>query len=317
MTKVSRRNFIKSSIGIAGTSILSGRKLGFARSAGATKPRVFKYAICNESMKGMAWEDQCQLAAKAGYQGIEIAAFSLVQESVDEITPVRRKEMVKALQKHGLECAGLHWLLAPPPAGLHATTSDSTVYQKTWDYLGKLIDFCGDLGGTVMVFGSPKQRNAAEGVTIAEATKRLADGLAKAADHAAARKVKILIEPLDHTQTNVVNTTAEAMKIVNAINHPAIQTMFDFHNTVDETEPFHVLIQKYYTHIFHVHVQEMDGKYLGTGNAKEKYVRAFQTLKDLKYDKWVSLEVFDFSPGAQTIAVESIKVLRAIEAKLK
>lgn len=316
MTKIDRRSFIKSTVGIAGASMVGGIGFGAAGKNESRKWYGFKYAMCNESMKGMAWEDQCALVAKAGYQGIEVATFSLVQESIDEISLNQRKEMVKTMQKYGLACAGLHWLLAPPPAGLHATTSDVAVRQKTLDYFAKLIDFCGDLGGTVMVFGSPKQRNAAQGFTIAEATRRLADGLAKAADHAAARKVKILIEPLDHTQTNVVNTTAEAMKIVNEINHPAIQTMFDFHNTVDETEPFHVLIEKYFSFIHHVHVQEMDGKYLGTGDAQQKYVRAFQTLKNLKYDKWVSLEVFDFGPGPQTIAVGSMKVLKAIEAKL-
>jgi sugar phosphate isomerase/epimerase len=51
------------------------------------------------------------------------------------------------------------------------------------------------------------------------------------------RDVKILIEPLPKNSTDVINTLEEAMKIVNSINHPAISTMFDFHNTLDETEP--------------------------------------------------------------------------------
>jgi sugar phosphate isomerase/epimerase len=114
----------------------------------------------------------------------------------------------------------------------------------------------------------------------------------------------------------VVNTMAEAINMVNEINHPATQTMFDFHNTTDENEPFHVIIEKYFSHIYHVHVQEMDGKFLGAGNAVNEYVKAFQTLQDLNYDKWVSLEVFDFSPGPQTIADESIKTLKKIEANL-
>jgi len=136
------------------------------------------------------------------------------------------------------------------------------------------------------------------------------------ADHAQQRDVKILIEPLDTSQTDVVNTMAEAVELVEKINHPSIQTMFDFHNTPNETEPFHVLIQKYFKYIQHVHVQEMDGRYLGTGNAVNEYVQAFQTLKDLGYNKWISLEVFDFSPGGKVIAEESMKILKQIEAKL-
>jgi len=89
-----------------------------------------------------------------------------------------------------------------------------------------------------------------------------------------------------------------------------------FHNTVDETETFEEIITNYFTFIQHVHVQEMDGRYLGAGDAATRFVKAFQTLKDLGYNKWVSLEVFDFTPGGKKIAEESIKVLKDIESKL-
>jgi len=106
------------------------------------------------------------------------------------------------------------------------------------------------------------------------------------------------------------------LELAEQVNHPAVQIMFDFNNTVDETEPFDVLLRKYYKHIHHVHVQEMGGKHLGTGTAVNDYVEAFQTLKDLKYDKWISLEVFDFSPGGRRIAEESMRTLKQIESKL-
>ena len=166
-----------------------------------------------------------------------------------------------------------------------------------------------------MVFGSPKQRNTV-GISKTEAKKYFAEGMAAVADHARRRGVMILIEPLDHTQTDVINTTAEAMEIVQQVDHPAIQTMFDFHNTIDETVDFVTLLRTYRPYIHHVHVQEMDGTYLGTGNAVNDFVPAFQYLKDIRYSKWVSLEVFDFAPGGRVIAQESMKTLRRIEAKL-
>jgi len=276
----------------------------------------FKYAICNEFLQGLNWQEQCELAAQAGYKGIEIAPFTLVREGINDLSPIRRKEMAATMKNAGLECAGLHWLLTPPPSGLHATTPDEEIRRKTWEYIGKLIDFCGDLGGPVMVFGSPQGRSTAGGLPLAEATKYLIDGLRRVADHAANRQVKILIEPLGHNQTDVVNTMGEAVKLLHEIHHPAIQTMFDFHNTVDETELFHVIIAKHFRHIHHVHVQEMDGKYLGSGNGVKDYVQAFQKLKNMNYDQWVSLEVFDFSPGPQIIAQESMQALRRIEETL-
>ncbi len=275
----------------------------------------FKYAMCNESMAELSWQEQCRIVSNAGYKGIEIAAFTFVKESVEEISPEKRNEMVSVMNDAGLECAGIHWLLAPPPKGLHFTTPDVAVRRKTVDYLDKLIDFCGDLGGPCMVFGSPNQRGTI-GIYIEEAKKHFAEGLAKLADHAQQRDVKILIEHLPKYATDVINTLEEALELAKQINHPAIQIVFDFHNTVDETEPFDVLLRKFYENVEHIHIQEMDGKHLGTGTAANDYVKAFQTLKDLKYDKWISLEVFDFSPGGKTIAEESMRTLREIEYQL-
>jgi sugar phosphate isomerase/epimerase len=266
-------------------------------------------------MAELSWFEQCQIVKKAGYQGIEVAAFTFVNESVEEISPEKRNDMVSVMKDTGLECAGIHWLLAPPPEGLHFTTPDAAVHEKTINYLDKLIDFCGDLGGPCMVFGSPNQRGTM-GISVEEAKKYFAEGLARLADHAQQRDVKILVEHLPRYVTDVINTLEEALELARQINHPAIQIVFDFHNTVDETEPFDVLLRRYYENIEHVHVQEMDGKHLGTGTAVNNYVKAFQTLKDLKYDKWISLEVFDFSPGGRKIAEESMRILREIESEL-
>lgn len=317
MSKLTRRDFIKAAGVILGAGVTGCPQIEKGEKETTTTSRWggFKYAMCNESMREKKWVEQCKIIAEAGYKGIEIAPFTLVKEGVQEIILAKRKEMAAVMKDWGIECAGLHWLLAPPPKGLHFTTAEKSVRKKSIRYLDELIDFCGDLGGAVMIFGSPKQRNTL-GTTVEEAKRYFADGLAEVTDHSQRRGVKILVEPLDTSQTDVVNTLAEALEIVKRVNHPAIELMFDFHNTADETEPFDVLIKKYYNHIFHVHIQEMDGRHLGTGSAVNEYAKAFQALKDFRYDKWVSLEVFDFSAGGKRIAEESMKVLKQIEGKL-
>ncbi len=317
MSTYNRRDFIRTSGNILGAAALSELTFGCRKKEEPlpSKWKGFKYAMCNESMAELSWAEQCQIIGNAGYKGVEIATFSLVKQGVREITPDRRKEMVSIMKNAGIECVGLHWLLAPPPKGLHFTTPDATVRQKTLDYFNELIDFCGDLGGPYMIFGSPNQRKS-EGISAEEATKYFVDSLAKVADHAGERHVKILIEPLGKEVTDVANTMAESLDVARQVDHPAVQIMFDFHNTTDETEPFDVLIKKYFNNIHHVHVQEMDGTYLGTGTAVNDYVKAFQALRDLQFDKWVSLEVFDFKPGGKKIAEESIRVLKQIESKL-
>lgn len=317
MSMHNRRDFLRFSGGVVAAGAIGGMGFGCRKASGpVAKWTGFDLAMCNESMKDLPWAEQCEIVGGAGYTGIEIAPFTLVKEAgVVEIGADQRKEMVKVMGDNGLVCAGLHWLLAPPPKGLHFTTPDKTVRATTVVYLNELIDFCGDLGGKAMIFGSPKQRNT-QGISIEEAKKYFAEGMAAVADHAKERDVMIMIEPLDKSQTDVVNVTAEAIEIIEKVNKPSIQTMFDFHNTVDETESFVEIITKNFEHIHHVHVMEMDGTYLGTGNGETEYLEAFQLLKDLGYDEWVSLEVFDFSPGGKKIAEESMKVLKAIQSKL-
>ena len=275
----------------------------------------FKFAMCNECMMDLPWTEQCKIMSDAGYTGVEIAAFTLVKESVNEIDAAGRQELVTVMNDHGLDCIGLHWLLAPPPQGLHFTTPDAVVRQQTVQYLTDLVDFCADLGGTLMIFGSPNQRNTV-GISVDEAKKNFADGLATVADHCADRNVKILVETLDSGQTDVVNTMAESMEIVQMVSHPNIGTMFDYHNTLDETESLEALVRKYFDHIEHIQIQEMDGRHLGTGDAVETYVDSFKALKELNYNKWISLEIFDFEPGGKVIAEESMAILKQLEASV-
>jgi D-psicose/D-tagatose/L-ribulose 3-epimerase len=304
-----RRHFISSggaALGAAPTVPLQGA----GRSASGA-PLRFKYAICNEMFEKLDFAGQCRMIRAAGFQGIEIAPFTLAGD-LDEISAARRREMRAIIISEGLQFAGLHWLLITPK-WLHLTTADQGVRQKSWDYFLRLIDFCSDLGGGVMVLGSPKQR-ASQGNTKIEALRNLREGLARVAPHAAERGCVIAIEELPGKDTDVVNTLQEAVEIVRELRSPAIQTMFDFHNTTDEHEAADVLVRRYFHYIRHVHINEMDGRHPGTGNMN--FLPVFNVLVELKYKGWVSLEVFDFSPGPERILRETMTFLRGLEEKL-
>ena len=176
------------------------------------------------------------------------------------------------------------------------TTPDVALRERSWGHIRKLIDLCADLGeGGVMVFGSPKQRSTTGGLTPAEATRNYADGLKSVAGQAVDRGVTVLVEALPAGQSDVVLTLEEAAGIVREIGSPGVQTMFDTHNAVDEVEPHTELVKRYFDVIRHVHVNEMDGRYPGTGDYD--FGALLKLLQDLDYRGWVSLEVFDFSRG--------------------
>ncbi|HLK20863.1 MAG TPA: TIM barrel protein, partial [Bryobacteraceae bacterium] len=117
----------------------------------------------------------------------------------------------------------------------------------------------------------------------------------------------ILVEALPIGQCDVITTLAEAVSIVNEIGSPAVRTMFDTHNAVDEAEPHAVLVDRYFDFIRHVHVNEMDGRHPGTGSYDFKPV--LEVLRRREYRNWISLEAFDFAPGAERIASESLRFL--------
>jgi sugar phosphate isomerase/epimerase len=161
----------------------------------------------------------------------------------------------------------------------------------------------------VLVFGSPNQRKTTGGLTREQATRNYIDGLASVAPQAEARGVTVLVEALPIAQSDVVQTLSEAVGIVSEIGSPAVRTMFDVHNAVDELEPHAVLVDRYFEFIRHVHVNELDGRHCGAGNYD--FGPVFEVLRRRGYSGWVSLEAFDFTPGAERLANESLRHLES------
>jgi sugar phosphate isomerase/epimerase len=274
---------------------------------------VFRQSVCNEAFDKWPFADACKAIRKAGYAGIEIAPFTLA-ENPAEITAAQRREYRDIIASEGLRFAGLHWLMVSPK-GLHVTTPDEALRKRSWEHIRNLIDLCADLGPDgVMVFGSPNQRSTTGGLTREQATRHYVQGLASVAGQAQERGVKVLIEALPKGQCDVVLTLGEAARLVEEIGSPAIQTMFDVHNAIDETDSHATLVDRHFDVIRHVHVNELDGRHCGQANYDFKPV--FEVLRRRNYKGWVSLEAFDFSPGAEKLANESLRHLESEIAKL-
>ena len=269
--------------------------------------------MCNEAFDKQPFAAACQSIRAAGYAGIEIAPFTLA-ESPAEIDAAARREYRDIMQSEGLAFAGLHWLMVSPK-GLHVTAPDPALRARSWRHIHDLVDLCADLGPNgVMVFGSPRQRCATGGLTPAAATRNYVEGLAAVAPHACSRGVTILVEALPADQCDVVQTLEEAAAIVREISSPAIQTMFDVHNAIDEKDPHDVLVDRHFDLIRHVHVNELDGRHCGAGTYDFKPVLAM--LRRRGYAGWISLEAFDFTPGPVRIANESLRHLESEIAQL-
>ncbi|HEX4170631.1 MAG TPA: sugar phosphate isomerase/epimerase family protein [Bryobacteraceae bacterium] len=274
-------------------------------------PHRFQFALCNELFERFPFPETCRILHETGYSGIEIAPFTLAKDPLT-LSAAERSTVREEIARHQLSFVGLHWLLVSPP-GLHATSPDLELRRKTWNFLKGLIDLASDLQApgqrdAVLVLGSPKQRSSSAGMSPADATAVLIEELARLAPHAVDRGVQLLLEPLSPAQCDVVTSLEQAAEIVKQIASPAIQTMFDVHNAVDELLPHTELIRRYLPYIRHIHVNELDGREPGTGSYDFSTLLA--TLSELDYAGWVSLEAFDFSRDSRQVAQRALEHLQ-------
>ncbi|MFG0332250.1 MAG: sugar phosphate isomerase/epimerase family protein, partial [Maioricimonas sp. JB049] len=177
-----------------------------------------KFAICQELFVDWDWERQCRFIAETGYTGIEVAPFALGENAL-ALPADQRRQLRDVATDCGLEIVGLHWLLAKTE-GLHLTTADAAVRKRTAGYLMELADLCADLGGDVMVFGSPQQRNLEEGVETEQAMKNAAEIFTACMPHFADRGVTLCMEPLTTKETDFCNTCAQAVQLIEMVDHP-------------------------------------------------------------------------------------------------
>jgi len=267
-----------------------------------------KFALCNEMFESRTMDEVCSIASRLGYHGIEIAPFTL-GDSVEKISSELRKETRKIITDNGLETVGLHWLFAGPD-GLHITTNDEKIRGRTRDYLSCLLDLCRDLGGKVLVLGSPKQRNLQVGQTYEQAKKRAADLLESVLDKANDLNLTICIEPLSPIETDFINTVAQAMEFVRQINHPNLKIHLDVKAMCSELIPVPEIIRSVQAEdIGHFHVN--DPNLYGPGMGDLDYAPIVNAIHDIGWDKWLSVEVFKYDPDPETIARRSIEYLKS------
>jgi sugar phosphate isomerase/epimerase len=265
-----------------------------------------RFAVCNELVHDRSFAEACAMIAQNGYQGIELAPYSLAANPL-RISPARAAEIRRAIGDAGLECVGLHWLLKAPP-GLHITTPENGVRRRSWDAIRSLVDFCREVGGGLMVLGSGKQRGT-QGISRDAATGILRDELAGLAPHLAQAGVTVLLEPLQDRVTDVLNTLHEARAIIDAIGSPRVASMLDFHNSQDERMPWAQLVAAHADIIRHVHLNEVDGHHptlvARPGRTRSAYAAAFAALAEAGYRGWISLETFHAAESPEAVLAES------------
>ena len=273
---------------------------------------MIRLGICNELFEGWDFARVCRTVKEIGYDGLEIAPFTLAPR-IDALSREARRQLKATVEDSGLETIGLHWLLARTE-GLYLTSPDAAVRRATGDYLKALAEAARDLGGALMVLGSPKQRDLLPGVTYDQAADYAIDVFEQILPALDSAGVDLCLEPLAPSETNFLNTCAQAMGLIARVDHPRIRLHMDVKAQSSEagtTVP--ELIRQYAPLAGHFHAQDVNLR--GPGMGDVDFGPIMEALVSAGYDRWVSVEVFDFSPGAEETARRSFGCLDALRPR--
>ena len=265
-----------------------------------------RFAICNETYQGWTFDKACADAASRGYHAMELAPFTLKDDPRD-LTDADALGLCATAQKHGLEILGLHWLLTKP-AWFHITSPDALQRRETTRFARHLVRICATAGGRIMVWGSPKARNTLPEWNYDECFQRASDVLREVAEEAGKYGVTLAMEPLGRKETNFLNTAEETIRLCKLVNHPACKLHLDVKAMSDESKPIPRIIEE--SREWFVHFHANDPNLLGPGMGEVKYEPIIAALRQTGYDGYLSVEVFDYSPGPELIAQKSMDYLR-------
>ncbi len=267
-----------------------------------------KFAICNEIFQDWKLDDSMAFAKRAGYDGIEIAPFTLAKY-VTDIPAAERRRIRETAASLGLDVSGIHWVLVQAE-GMYLNHPDAAVRDRTAGYLCDLVDFCADLGGKIIVVGSPKQRNVLDGVSTEQAWQWALGTFRDSVRRAEDRGVTICFEPLAPTETNFINTAADAIRFTQAFRSQAMKIILDVKAMCSESKPIPQIIHESWPNFAYFHANDRNLKGPGFGDVDFRPI--FQALKEVDYDGYVSVEVFTFEEGAEVIATKSIEYLKRV-----
>lgn len=267
---------------------------------------AMKFGICNETYGDWPFERVCEDISASGYDGVEIAPFTLAPDP-RTLTERQAAAFGDIARRAGLEVIGLHWLLVKPE-GLHLTTPDDAIRQATVHFAQHLARLCSAAGGKVMVWGSPRQRNIAGEWNRHDATARAIDAIRQVSQVAGQVGVTLAMEPLTTKETNFLNTAAETVAFIQQVDHPACRLHLDVKAMSGESKPIPQIIAESKGYTVHFHANDPNLRGPGFGEMKFEPIAA--ALRAANYDGYVSVEVFDYTPDAPTIARQSIDYLK-------
>ena len=269
-----------------------------------------RISLCNEVIRAFPIEQQFVFARQIGYEGLEIAPFTLGEEP-HRLPAARRTQVRNAARAAGMTITSLHYLMLAPKA-LSITSSDAAQRSRTVDVMRRLCDLAADLGAGLLVHGSPAQRQLEPGKE-AEGRQYATECFAAAAEAAGKAGVIYCIEPLAPPEDLLVTSVQAAAAIVRAIGSPSVKTMVDCSAAGRaERQSIPELLEQWLPTGLIAHIHLNDPNRRGPGEGSLAFGPILRALSLGGYQGMPAIEPFIYEPDGPACAARAIGYVRGL-----
>ena len=278
-----RREFLKRA-GIAGTVSALPASLHTAQRAG--RPSPIDRSLASQAQRPAVQVGYC--TSLGNIDAAKAAGFAYVELSTTEIAGLSDDAFDRAaarIRQIGMPVPATNLFL---PASLKVTGPDvAAAAQMT--YVRTAFARLARLGTEIVVFGSGGARRVPDGFPAEQAFQQLVEFGRRIAPEARAHGITVAIEPLRREETNIINSAAEGLRLVTAIDDPNFQLMVDFYHLASEKEDPDIVIRAA-GHIRHLHMANPTGRVFPRTWEEYDYAPFFAALKRIGYDRRISVE---------------------------
>lgn len=237
-----------------------------------------------------------------GYEGVELAIKNPERIDVDLV--------FNLIKKYNLIVPAIGTGQAYGEEGLSLTNKDKEIRKKTIKRLKEQIKFAHNFGAYVII---GLIRGKYEGsVSKEKALNYFKNALLELLDFAKIYNVKMVIEPINRYETNLLNNLEEVKNFIEEINSDNIGILFDtFHSNIEEVS-IEESMNKFKKYIWHIHFADSNRYAPGMGHLN--FLKILNKLKEINYSGFISLEILPY-PTPEESARWGIEYLKNILRK--
>lgn len=245
--------------------------------------------------------DQIELVQRIGFDYIEPAVVGIAQMNKKEY-----EEVLTKVDESKIGCEVFN-ILFPGEIRL---TGPNVNHESIREYLVKAFDRIAKLGAKAVVFGSGGARRIPEDLDPKDGWKDLVETARVVGEVASQYNIIIAMEPLNKSETNILNSVSEGISFVKEVDHTNIRLLADFYHMRVENESMDILKETNSDILVHTHIAKGDGRYFPICKDEDIYSEFFYGLKEIAYESRVSIE--GRTDNFEEDAAKALEVLREL-----